>query len=95
MRGAFDEVRDAYLECNTPDIGAAVDACIAAGASRVVVVPWFLHTGNHVACDIPDILDAARARHAGVEILLGPYAGVSPRVTALLAARARAARPTS
>jgi sirohydrochlorin ferrochelatase len=90
-RCAFAEVRLAYLECNAPDIATAVDACAAAGAERIVVVPWFLHTGNHVARDIPDILAGALRRHPGVEILMAPFAGSSPRVTGVIAARARAA----
>ncbi len=87
--GRYGVVELGFLDCNEPSIPDAVARCVAAGAMRVVVVPYFLHTGNHVAADIPDLLDAARERHPGVEILLSAFLGKSPRVADLLARRAR------
>ena len=90
-RGEFDIVEVGFLECNEPLIGDAIDRCVADGATRIVAVPYFLHTGTHVAQDLPELLDAARMRHPRVTFALGPYLGLSPRVTDLLADRAHAA----
>ena len=90
-RRAFDIVEVGFMECNKPPIPKAVDACIAQGAERVVAVPYFLHTGNHVADDLPTLLDEARSRHPAVQFAMGRYIGASPLLTDILAARAGAA----
>lgn len=80
-------VRAAYLEINEPSIGEAIDRAAADGATAVRVVPHFLAPGNHVAVDIPAIVDAARARHPGVSIELTEHSGADPAMVGLLAAR--------
>jgi sirohydrochlorin cobaltochelatase len=87
----FDLVRVGFLECNAPDIPEAIDRCVADGSARVIVAPYFLHTGTHVAIDIPDIMRAAALRHSGCELLLAPYIGLSDAVTGILIARTRSA----
>ncbi len=89
-RRAFDIVEAGFMECNAPTIPDAIDACIAQGAQRVVAVPYFLHTGTHVADDLPTLLDEAKERHPGVEIAMGRYIGTSPTLTDILADRVRA-----
>ncbi len=85
--GQLVEVRAAYLEINEPSIGEAIDAAAADGATAVRVVPHFLAPGNHVAVDIPAIVDEARARHPGVSIELTEHSGADPAMVSLLAAR--------
>lgn len=92
-RGAFAHVEVGFMECNAPTIPDAVEACVAAGAEKVVAVPYFLHTGKHVADDLPTLLEEAQARHPHVEFLMGRYLGTSPRLTEILADRAGAASP--
>jgi sirohydrochlorin ferrochelatase len=89
-RGVFDRVEVGFMECNEPTIPAAIDACIAAGAERIVAVPYFLHTGTHVADDLPTLLTEAQARCPDVEMAMGRYIGASPRLTDILADRAAA-----
>ncbi|HZB94363.1 MAG TPA: CbiX/SirB N-terminal domain-containing protein [Herpetosiphonaceae bacterium] len=74
-RGAYPIVEVGFMECNDPTIPAAIDSCVAQGAERVIAVPYFLHTGNHVAEDLPNLLEEAQARHAEVEFLMGDYIG--------------------
>ncbi len=90
-RGAFDAVQVGFMECNAPTIPDTIEACVAGGAERIVAVPYFLHTGTHVADDLPTLLEEAQARYAHVEFAMGRYLGASPRLTDILAARARAA----
>jgi sirohydrochlorin ferrochelatase len=85
---AFPIVEVGFMECNEPTISEAIDTCVERGATRVVAVPYFLHTGTHVADDLPTLLEEAQARHPGVEFRMGDYIGLSPRLTDLLAARA-------
>lgn len=90
-RQAFEAVEVGFMECNAPTIPEAVDACLAQGAERVVAVPYFLHTGTHVADDLPTLLEEAQARYPHVEFAMGRYLGASPRLTDILADRAGAA----
>lgn len=91
-RKLFDFVEAGFMECNEPTIDEAIDSVVERGARRVVAVPYFLHTGKHVADDLPGILDAARRRHPDVEFAMGKYIGASPHLTHILAARAREVR---
>jgi sirohydrochlorin cobaltochelatase len=80
-------VRPAYLELAEPGIAAAIDAAVADGAVRVRLVPVFLHSGNHVARDIPEAVATARAAHPGVVIELDEHVGADPALVDLIAAR--------
>lgn len=74
-RGGFDLVEVCFLDINEPTIAASIDHVVAHGATEVVVVPYFLHTGRHTVIDIPQILEEARKRHFAVGIILGDYLG--------------------
>jgi len=87
----FTEVTIGYLECNDPDIPKAIRQCVEAGCQEIVVVPYFLHLGAHVAEDLPGLLRAAMDRHPDVRFLLADYLGTSPRLTDVLVYRADAA----
>src|SRR5438045_2742578 len=54
--GAYPIVTVGFLECNSPTITEAIARCVKQGAQRVIAVPYFLHTGNHVADDLPELL---------------------------------------
>jgi sirohydrochlorin ferrochelatase len=79
----------AFLELTEPDIGAGIDACVAAGAGEVVVLPYFLAAGRHVQTDIPAAVAAARRAHHRVRILLGPHLGAHEALAGLLAEAGR------
>jgi sirohydrochlorin ferrochelatase len=59
-------VEVAHLEIAPPSVEAAVDACVAAGATEVVVHPYFLAPGVHTRRDIPERLAASALRHPDV-----------------------------
>ena len=68
-------VRVAHLEIAPPGIGEGIDACVAAGASEIVVHPYFLSPGRHTSEDIPRQVEQAAARHPGVRVRLTPALG--------------------
>ena len=90
-RGIFDLVEVGFMECNAPTIPDAIDACAAGGADKVIAVPYFLHTGTHVADDLPALLEEAAARHPQIEFQMGRYIGTSPKLTNILTRRAQKA----
>jgi sirohydrochlorin ferrochelatase len=84
-----------FLEISDPDIPGAIDSAVAAGARRVVLLPYFLHHGNHTQRDIPAIIEAARGRHPGVVFDMTPPLGPDPRLVSLSAELARRALATA
>lgn len=68
VRGGFDLVETAFLECAQPDLPVAVARVVSSGATRVIVVPFFLTLGIHLRRDLPAIVDSLRELHPGVVI---------------------------
>ena len=89
QRRLFSYVTIGYLDCNQPDIGAAVDECVTAGATEIAAVPYFLHSGRHMLRDLPSILEERAARHPSVSILMGDYVGRQPQMADVLCDRVR------
>jgi len=71
-------VRFAHMELAEPDLPAALEACVAAGAMEVVVQPYMLSPGRHATEDIPRITREAAARHPSVRVQIGEPLGVHP-----------------
>lgn len=90
-RKAYPFVQVCYLDCNEPDIATGIDQCVAAGASEIVAVPYFLHSGKHFLRDIPAILEDAARRHPGLSIAMGDYVGHMPAMSDVLRDRVREA----
>src|SRR4051794_23770380 len=90
-RGNFELVDTAFLECAPPNLDSSVDRLGNAGATRVVVVPFFLTLGIHLRRDLPGIVEKLRAFHPGVSIeITSPLEGHPALVDAMLG-RAREA----
>ena len=70
-RRAQCPARSAFLELAQPDLAAAVAESVAAGARRIVVVPYFLTMGVHVRRDLPRLLAEQQARFPGVDLRAG------------------------
>jgi sirohydrochlorin ferrochelatase len=89
--GTRATVGPAYLELTDPSIPDAVDEAVAGGATHVVLVPYFLHVGNHTVRDLPAILDDARHRHPHVRLALAQHLGFDERLVDVAIDRATAA----
>ena len=87
--GAFGDVRCAFLELAEPSIPDGLRGAIRAGASEVVVVPYFLSAGRHVVSDIPAELETVRREYPDINIRLAPYLGASAGLLDLLLMQAR------
>jgi sirohydrochlorin ferrochelatase len=77
-RGRFGIVEAAHMELADPSLGAAFDACVAAGATLVVIAPYFLWPGDHWDRDIPALAAEAARRHLGVRHLVAAPLGPHP-----------------
>ncbi len=67
-----------FLELAEPDIAAGGRACVEAGATQVVLLPYFLSAGLHVGQDLTAARDALAAEHPGVAFLLAAPLGRHP-----------------
>ncbi|MEO6807581.1 MAG: CbiX/SirB N-terminal domain-containing protein [Isosphaeraceae bacterium] len=84
-------VEASFLELAEPDIATGADHCIALGASRVVMVPYFLSAGVHLRRDLTAARDELAGRHPGVEFRLGLPLGPDPLLDLLIRERIRQA----
>lgn len=81
----YQRIDAAFLELAEPSIGTAIDAAVTAGATEVVVLPYFLAAGRHVADDIPMIVSERQALHPSVRIEMAQYLGARPEMLEVLA----------
>lgn len=61
-------VEAAFLELGEPDLGSAVDSLVVRGASRVIVIPYFLTLGTHLQRDLPKLIEESALRHQSISI---------------------------
>ena len=83
----FDIVEVSFRELHQPDIQQGVDNCVAQGAERILLVPYFLYLGAHVQEDLPEELAQARERHPGVEMVLGKHLGAHQKLAEIVVER--------
>jgi sirohydrochlorin ferrochelatase len=77
-------VEACFLELAEPDIPTGGARCAARGASRVLMIPYFLSAGVHLARDLTAARDALATTHPGVEFVLGAPLGPHPLLDELV-----------
>jgi sirohydrochlorin ferrochelatase len=77
-RGGYEIVEQAFLQHTPPALMDTIEACARQNAGRVVIVPFFMQPGAHVTRDIPALIEQARKKHPGVEILMTDFVGSHP-----------------
>jgi sirohydrochlorin ferrochelatase len=81
-------VEAAYLEIAEPTIDEAARRCVAAGADRVTLLPYFLSAGVHVSRDLQAARQRLTARHPAVRFSLAEPIGRHPLLLDILRQRA-------
>ena len=81
----------AFLEFMEPTLEQACARLVAAGATRIAVLPMFIAQSGHVRRDLPAQIEAVRAAHPSVRIDLAVAVGEDVREQAVMAEVARAA----
>ena len=74
----------AFLEFAIPSLEEGMLSCIDKGVSEIVILPYFLASGNHVTRDIPVVVQKIQASHPHVKITLKEHVGSSPGIVKLL-----------
>jgi sirohydrochlorin ferrochelatase len=83
----YDIVEPAHMELAEPSIGTAYAKCVARGATRIVVCPFFLGPGKHWTGDIPRITAEAAANFPQTEYHVTMPLGIDDLILELLAKR--------
>ena len=79
------QVSCAFLELTEPDLPTVLDEMVAAGATRVTIVPMFFGLGRHAREDLPKLTAELPQRYPGVSFHVLPAVGDDPRVSQLVA----------
>jgi len=74
----YEKIVHAYLEIASPDIPETLASLASTGAENIDLLPYFLARGNHVARDVPEIVEEFLTRNAGVSINILPHIGAAP-----------------
>src|SRR5579863_2936999 len=92
LRGkqVYSIVETAYLELAEPGIAAAAEKCVAQGAVRVKMLPYFLSAGAHVTEDLERHRRELASRFSHVMFELCPPLGLHPLMVDIVLDRLRA-----
>jgi sirohydrochlorin ferrochelatase len=82
----FDLVSCAFLELAEPSIPEGIEQAVQQGASEIVILPYFLSAGRHVAEDIPAAVATKQQEYPQVTIHVAPYLGLAAGIPDLLLA---------
>ena len=88
-RGRYPVVTVSYLELVEPNIEGGGALCVQAGATDVILLPYFLSPGIHVVEDLTAARDALIARFPQVRFVLADPLGRHPLLVDVVEQRAR------
>ena len=80
-------VEHAHMEIAEPGFLEAVAACVAAGATEIVVHPYFLGAGRHTLETIPALVSEAQQRHPHVSIRITAHLGLHEKLVEVVLER--------
>ena len=83
----YDIVEVSFREQHLPNIQQGIDACVAKGAKRVILMPYFLFVGAHVQEDLPAEMAAARERYPHVAFTMGKHLGAHRKLAEIVVER--------
>lgn len=86
-QGGYSIVEVAYLELTPPTIAEGGRACVQRGATRVLMMPYFLSAGVHVVQDMETARQALAAEFPQVQFDLCPHLGLHPLMTQIVLSR--------
>ncbi|QQE10133.1 hypothetical protein JD969_11490 [Planctomycetota bacterium] len=83
----YQIIEPAHMELAEPSIKTAFDKCVARGAKKVIVCPYFLLPGKHWDEDIPQLTAAAAKKHPNVQFVVTAPIGLHPMMRDVIASR--------
>ena len=83
----YEIVEVSFREMHEPNIQSGVDACVAKGAQRILLIPYFLFMGAHVQHDLPEEIAEAQKRYPGLEMAMGSHLGAHRKLAEIVTER--------
>lgn len=77
-------VMTAFLEFATPSLEESIVSCAEKGVNEVVILPYFLASGNHVTRDIPEVVGKIQVSHSDIKMTLKEHIGSASGMATLL-----------
>lgn len=77
-------VEAGFMALNPPSIEDGVSNCVAQGAKKIIVIPYFLHSGMHVQNDLPRRLAKVKRQYTDIEIVMGRHLGFHPKLAEIV-----------
>ncbi len=77
-------VEPAHMELAEPSIADAFDTCVARGAKRVIMHPYFLLPGRHWKQDIPELTAQAAEKHPGIPFIVTAPLGLHEMMVSIM-----------
>jgi sirohydrochlorin ferrochelatase len=90
-QGQYALIEPSYLELAEPTIEEAAARCVAQGAQRIVLLPYFLSAGVHVRRDLTQAWRQLAQQYPHVVFHLAEPLGRHPLLLDIVADRAREA----
>ena len=83
----FEIVEVSFREMHEPSIQQGIDACVARGAGRILLMPYFLFMGAHVLHDLPEEIAGAKKRYPWLVMEMGGHLGAHHKLAEIEAER--------
>ncbi|BCS52972.1 sirohydrochlorin chelatase [Geobacter sp. SVR] len=83
----FEIVEVSFREMHAPNIQEGIDACVARGAERILLMPYFLFMGAHVLHDLPEEIAEAKKRYPDLVMEMGEHLGAHRKLAEIQAER--------
>lgn len=80
----YDIVKVSFLEFAEPNIEQCVKKCIDKKSHDITVYPYFLNSGKHVTCDIPNKISLLAQKYKDVRFNILPHFGKSKSITRII-----------
>ena len=77
-------IMTAFLEVTNPSLEESILSYIDKGISEIVILPYFLASGNHVTRDIPEVVEKVQVSYPQVKITLKEHIGSASGMVSLL-----------
>ena len=84
IRAHFDRIDCVFLELTEPSIADGIQRCADNGIDEIILLPYFLSAGKHIADDIPGIVAEQRNRYPHIDMRICDYVGKQPEMEDLL-----------
>jgi len=77
----------AFLSFGSPHLAEAAENLIEKGVDKIIVMPMFLVTGNHIKRDIPSRLLLQKTTYPNIKFVLARHFGPHPSIVNIVKER--------